>query len=195
MQISTYPPTKGLGSQRLNSLVVPHKHLNTPANSQGMQFHKSRPLLAATSNEHHGALVSMNASKETSSALTKKHRQNRETAKETQLQTLHKTKREYTITHNAAMLREHLELMGMRRRGGESMLKKLASIYAHYCLLCRQAESREGGRGQSITSCTSSHFSHEGGVDEFEYAGCEAGIQVFCTETYQARGPLGGGMC
>lgn len=195
MQISTYPPTKGLGSQRLNSLVVPHKHLNTPANSQGMQFHKSRPLLAATSNEHHGALVSMNASKETSSALTKKHRQNRETAKETQLQTLHKTKREYTITHNAAMLREHLELMGMRRRGGESMLKKLASIYAHYCLLCRQVGSREGGKGQSITSCTSSHFSHEGGVDEFEYAGCEAGIQVFCTETYQARGPLGGGMC
>lgn len=117
MQISTYPPTKGLSSQRLNSLVVPHKHLNTPANSQGMQFHKSRPLLAATSNEHHGALVSMNASKETSSALTKKHRQNRETAKETQLQTLHKTKREYTITHNAAMLREHLELMGMRRGG------------------------------------------------------------------------------
>lgn len=150
MQISTYPPTKGLGSQRLNSLVVPHKHLNTPANSQGMQFHKSRPLLAATSNEHHGALVSMNASKETSSALTKKHRQNRETAKETQLQTLHKTKREYTITHNAAMLREHLELMGMRRRGGGGVDVEKTCIYLRALLSSLQAGGVPGGGEGSV---------------------------------------------
>lgn len=113
---------QGLNSRRQNSLIFPHKHLNTTANSEGMQFRKRRPLLATASNKHHGTFLSINASKETRSAHTKtltktangkrnigactKTPTKTKTAKETQLRISHETKPEYKITHDAAMLRE-----------------------------------------------------------------------------------------